>query len=170
MPKATCSIEGCGRAMHARGLCGAHYQRNLRGLPLDTPLRPAPGAREGCSVEGCERPHNAHGLCKKHYTDEWWDRRGNGDGYTARRAHHLAVKYGLTDADYMAMVAAQDGRCALCGSDPARSGGRGDKWLHVDHCHSTGRVRGLLCFPCNNVLGRVEQLGMARIAQYLAPA
>lgn len=59
-------------------------------------------------------------------------------------------KYGLTDADYKALFDRQGGLCALCGTD--RPGGR-FKVLHVDHCHETGRVRGLLCHRCNVALG-----------------
>ena len=44
------------------------------------------------------------------------------------------------------MEAAQDGRCAICGAVSGR--------LFVDHCHTTGNVRGLLCVACNNALGQ----------------
>ncbi len=46
------------------------------------------------------------------------------------------------------MLEAQGGGCAICGKPP------GDIALHVDHCHETGRVRGLLCFSCNAGLGQ----------------
>lgn len=49
------------------------------------------------------------------------------------------------------MLAAQQGRCAICGREP-RSG----KHLHVDHDHDTGRVRGLLCFSCNAAIGQLH--------------
>ena len=55
--------------------------------------------------------------------------------------------YGLTLADYAAMVAAQSGLCAVCGKN------EGDETLCVDHDHSTGKVRGLLCRLCNIGLG-----------------
>jgi hypothetical protein len=57
----------------------------------------------------------------------------------------LMKRYGLSRADFDAMAAAQDGECALCRKVPRK--------LHVDHCHETGRVRGLLCPRCNTALG-----------------
>jgi hypothetical protein len=49
----------------------------------------------------------------------------------------------LSDADYAAMLAAQDGHCALCSNTPKT------RRLHTDHDHKTGHVRGLLCYRCN---------------------
>ncbi len=64
------------------------------------------------------------------------------------RKWHLKTKYGLTPERYDEMLEAQGGGCAICGKPP------GDTALHVDHCHETGRVRGLLCFSCNAGLGQ----------------
>lgn len=66
-----------------------------------------------------------------------------------RRVWALKSRYGLTPERYDELLAAQDGCCAICRAD--RPGGRGD-W-HVDHCHATGTVRGILCARCNRVLG-----------------
>jgi len=62
------------------------------------------------------------------------------------RSAYLRKRYGLTLADYEAMEAAQGGVCALCAKPPV--GG----FLRVDHCHRSGRVRGLLCPSCNTAL------------------
>jgi hypothetical protein len=52
------------------------------------------------------------------------------------------------------MLAAQGGVCAVCRKlNPDRLGRR----LHVDHCHETGRVRGLLCTLCNNAIGQAGE-------------
>jgi len=53
-------------------------------------------------------------------------------------------KYGLSAAEYNAMVITQDGRCAICGAVGE---------LSIDHCHTAGNVRGLLCGTCNTGLG-----------------
>lgn len=53
-------------------------------------------------------------------------------------------KYGLTEEVYSAMLEAQGGRCAICPSTTK---------LSVDHCHDTGKVRGILCHTCNVGLG-----------------
>jgi hypothetical protein len=68
-------------------------------------------------------------------------------------ARHLVRQYGITAADYAAMLLKQGGVCAICSSRTA--GGRGPRF-HVDHCHATGRVRGLLCTMCNARLGTLE--------------
>jgi hypothetical protein len=67
-----------------------------------------------------------------------------------REAHpdrHIRSKYGLTGAEYDAMLIGQRGGCAICGEPP------GSRKLAVDHCHTTGRVRGLLCTNCNKMIG-----------------
>ena len=67
-----------------------------------------------------------------------------------RAAYHLKSRYGLSVDDYSEMLNKQNGGCAICGT--TKPGGRYDK-LHVDHCHETGKVRGLLCHNCNRALG-----------------
>ncbi len=64
------------------------------------------------------------------------------------RDSHLRRKFGITSDRYDEMLVAQGGGCAICGRAP-----RPDISLHVDHEHGTGKVRGLLCFPCNQSLG-----------------
>jgi Recombination endonuclease VII len=54
--------------------------------------------------------------------------------------------YGITLEDYDALLAKQNGVCAICKK-------KSDRTLCVDHCHSTGVVRGLLCLKCNTGLG-----------------
>lgn len=63
-------------------------------------------------------------------------------------------KYGLTVEQFEAMLAEQNGACAICGRKPNY---QNRAYLCVDHCHTTGRVRGLLCVPCNALLGNAQE-------------
>ncbi|GHF21520.1 hypothetical protein GCM10017776_44500 [Streptomyces griseoluteus] len=76
------------------------------------------------------------------------------------RADHLKRQYGITEAERDAMIASQRGLCVICLDAPA---------VHVDHCHETGRVRGVLCFNCNSGLGllRDDPDTARRAAAYL---
>lgn len=81
-----------------------------------------------------------------------------------RRSQHkydLRTRYGLEITEYEAMVAEQSGACAACGDVP-------DRMLVVDHCHKSGRVRGLLCRPCNTALGFMgdDPVLLRRLAEF----
>jgi hypothetical protein len=66
-----------------------------------------------------------------------------------KRGWNRKNRYGLTNADVAAMIADQDGKCAICTEPlPVR--------YHIDHCHSTSRVRGILCHGCNLKLPIIE--------------
>jgi len=66
----------------------------------------------------------------------------------AAHARHIGLTYGITSDEYQRIYQYQGGRCALC----RRATGR-TRRLAVDHCHATGRVRGLCCKYCNRLLG-----------------
>lgn len=85
-----------------------------------------------------------------------------------QRRSHLKKRYGITDADYHAMLAAQGGGCAICKTTEPGNGKSG--WFDVDHCHTTGKVRGLLCRNCNVTAGVVEKKAdlIKKIHDYLA--
>ena len=61
---------------------------------------------------------------------------------------HRERRYGLEPGEYDRRLAQQHGHCAICGQPPPQG-----KQLEVDHCHGLGHVRGLLCGPCNRMLG-----------------
>ncbi len=93
--------------------------------------------------------------------------RASGRKRLVNRKSHLKRSYGLTVDEYDAMLAAQNGVCAVCERSPTPGIS-----LHVDHDHDSGSIRGLLCFRCNNALGDLEDdpslLGAA--AHYLEAA
>lgn len=65
--------------------------------------------------------------------------------------------YGITAADYARMYSKQDGKCAICHQLETSLDKNGNvRILAVDHCHSTGAVRELLCYSCNSMLGQAR--------------
>lgn len=77
----------------------------------------------------------------------------------SRRFRGTMARYNLSKAEYDGLVNRQGGRCALCTKVP----------IHVDHCHKTLRVRGILCGSCNFKLVGLEDLEWRKRAEvYLA--
>ena len=70
----------------------------------------------------------------------------------ARRDSHLKKTYGISLAEYDEMLEEQGNGCAICGTSPEKNGRR----LDVDHCHTTGKIRGLLCHSCNLGIGKFK--------------
>ena len=84
----------------------------------------------------------------------------------ARRRRALKEHYNITPEDYDRMFFEQDGKCAIClGTESYHTSPR----LHVDHCHNTGAVRGLLCSKCNTGIAKFEDQpeSLRRAADYL---
>lgn len=162
--RAVCSREGCERRLHSDNKTGRCSPHNI---PLAT-------GRRVCTIEECKitlDPRNTIGRCAKHRSKSWTARECGYDGcdkklrdknlhgfcqehaYDYRRDYMLRHHYGITVAEYDAMLAEQDGRCYLCGVPP-KAGAKGSAgMLHVDHCHATSIVRRLLCLHCNRGLG-----------------
>ena len=83
-----------------------------------------------------------------------------------RAEQHLFSKYKMTPEEFTFLLESQENKCAICEtSDP---GGRYNKF-HVDHCHKTEKVRGLLCHRCNYALGYFQDnsSNLLRAIQYL---
>ena len=74
-----------------------------------------------------------------------------------------ASKYGVTYEEVIAIR--EKGRCDICGSD----GSEYKLGLHIDHCHKTGEIRGLLCHGCNIGLGSFKEnlTTMKKAMEYL---
>lgn len=71
-------------------------------------------------------------------------------------AYKLKDRYNLTPEQYKKMQAKQNNRCAICGEEETALHNHTKKPLKlaVDHCHTTGKVRGLLCQDCNRGIGK----------------
>jgi len=87
----------------------------------------------------------------------------------SRRSAHLHWRYGLCVEDVLQMLADQKGCCGICGDAIGFEKSEEVKKLHIDHDHTTGKIRKLLCGPCNQGLGLFrEDVGCLRKAiEYL---
>lgn len=85
----------------------------------------------------------ARGKAAKHYASR---------GRAQAPIRHRLAKYGLDASAFAALLEKQHGTCAICRVLLA-GGSAAGHGLAVDHCHTTGRVRGLLCNHCNRGLG-----------------
>jgi len=94
-----------------------------------------------------------HAKSKKrvrHNTTKW--AKENPELYALHKFRSKLKKYGLTEESYNALVSKQNNCCAICGTNPMAIG----EELSIDHCHETGKVRGLLCRPCNLGIGNLK--------------
>lgn len=140
-------------------MCGACYERTLR------EENPEYGQRQAAQCISWIRANKekvAAGILRRKKAREAdpilmaaWNRR--------KRSSMLMQKYGITIDDYDRMLVEQKGGCAICSREP------GQIPLHVDHCHETNTVRGLLCHQCNWYLGTLEhdEVVVLRLLSYL---
>jgi hypothetical protein len=116
-----------------------------------------------CKKCGLEKPRGAfgpHGTAKKGVKSECRPceaerakeyRLANREAVAAiNRRTMLKTKYGMTEKVFSMLLAAQGYKCAVCGTEAP--GGKGNGFV-VDHCHTGGQIRGLLCTSCNTGLG-----------------
>jgi len=172
-------VADCSRAHKARGYCGTHYAQYFRGAEITDQIKVRVSEKlPSCTEADCDQPVKAKGLCKMHYArllrhghtkypdrkkppkacaipncDNWRYARGLCNAHYAKTLRWAA--YGLDAHGYIAMLEAQKGVCAICGKPERRVDGSSQKIkdLAVDHCHTSNRLRALLCFNCNTGLG-----------------
>ena len=70
-----------------------------------------------------------------------------------KRAWHLLKNYGLTIEDYNKILGDQNNKCPICDEKLKVIGINDVRKPNIDHCHVTGKVRGILCHRCNKALG-----------------
>jgi Recombination endonuclease VII len=166
----------CAPCREKRSAYTASYRRNNPGKWNDYMRKRGDGLRDAGKCTGCggaPRPTKKQcGPCaaaglgrrKKYYAShrnvemaraKAWKSANPGRHAVFQRRSHLKLRYGLTEARYNEMLAAQGGACAICG-DPQPD--KRKKFLDIDHDHLTGAVRGLLCTPCNVHLPCVEDV------------
>ncbi len=76
------------------------------------------------------------------------------------KVNKLRRNFKLEYKEYLEMIVIQDNKCKICGNEETIKTHSMDsipKHLAVDHCHNTGKIRGLLCMRCNTILGKVNE-------------
>jgi hypothetical protein len=108
-----------------------------------------------CSHEGpAEGFANGRNTCRACWTIDT-RRRVDKDRpltYARNTEWRIRAKYGITGQDYEDMLWDQNYACAICAEPPAAN-----RKLCIDHCHTTGRVRGLLCNNRNALIGMARE-------------
>jgi hypothetical protein len=79
-----------------------------------------------------------------------WRRNNRAKFLASARNSNLKHNYGITEIDYQNMLSSQHGHCLACSRTPDNEH---HKRLFVDHNHTTGKIRGLLCSRCNSIIG-----------------
>lgn len=81
-------------------------------------------------------------------------------------SNELKKTYGICLVDFNELRLKQDFLCAICGKHETES----NKGLHIDHCHETKKVRGLLCNSCNLAIGMMKHnvTILSKAIQYLS--
>ena len=88
-----------------------------------------------------------HKLYRKQFPEKVhvWDHKN-------RKAKQLWAVYRIRKEDYDRVLAAQENTCAICHVEFTKN-----RMPHVDHCHETGKLRGLLCPQCNTGIGQFQE-------------
>lgn len=93
-------------------------------------------------------PMGRHSWCKD-CNNRYWRDKGRPRATTEQRRHwSRRTRYKMGTPDYEAMLLAQGGTCAICETEM--------KHPRIDHCHVTGKVRGILCQACNLKLAGID--------------
>jgi hypothetical protein len=127
----------CGHSpYYAKNLCRKCYERDLRRRNPEFAER----QRENCRKWSDENHERKQAAAKEYHRNM---------SYEQTRAHTLKSRFGITLIEYDALAAKQGNKCALCEKPQADL----NRPLSVDHCHTTGMIRGLLCRRCNCGVG-----------------
>ncbi len=124
----------------------AYSQHILNHLPICGTCGDVKSVREMSKAS----PHRCKACSRKAMKD--WIAKHPKQYERCRRASHMRKKYGITLSEYDAIVQAQAGLCPICRRVLSDTDPRGFR-PHVDHCHETGKTRGVLCGRCNRGLG-----------------
>lgn len=168
---ATCWVEKCSRRVDSKRLCNYHARR-ARGGRLIVPPELGIVLNGPCSFTGCDRPHITKGLCHSHYTQlqtgkelrelRDWGKYNKGEHICAiNKCRKVAISSGLCvgHKSMQRQYGLSPERLIEIWKNPTCSnpGCENITRLHMDHDHSTGEFRALLCGGCNSALGFLKE-------------
>lgn len=113
--------------------------------------KPIEDFKKGKQYKGGYRPQCI--PCCREYNTESYHKHKHKHPYDYEKDKNSKLQraYGISYQEYLTMLEAQDNKCAICGTeDPGR------RAFAVDHCHDTGKIRGLLCSNCNTGIGNLR--------------
>jgi predicted metal-dependent hydrolase len=151
-PKSTASCVDCSGVIYAKDRCSRHYHQRYRKKNkkiVQAATRKYRQSEKGQTTESKNR---------QRYYEE------NKEEILQKALHARLQTLGISVEEYMTLLKKQKGVCGICRKAPVK------RRLAVDHCHQTGRVRGLLCGPCNTGLGLLgdNAKGVKMALSYLA--
>jgi hypothetical protein len=149
--------RGCGQWRRCGGSRGEHPCQSHDNARRDVriSMRTCQNWGEDKLLSEFPRDRRQCRTCTSRQAREWRIR--NRERHHANfRRWELRTKFALTPEEYDALLAAQGGVCAICGTAERECRDGQPKHFAIDHDHRTGRVRGLLCHLCNQTLGRMK--------------
>lgn len=171
-----CKGPECERPARKLGYCRTHYQQwSNRGRVWVIGSLVGRQTYTECLAFGCGAETTVWGYCERHAREHlgacvilWCEetvrlkRLGLCDQH-ARQNRYMKHHYGIGILERYGLAERQGYRCAACGVPDERGS------LHVDHCHETGKVRGLLCGNCNRAIGLFQDnpAALRAAAEYL---
>lgn len=151
----TCSFDGCDNSIKCKELCSGHHSQFLRGQTLSILGK---GIKYWNEVD-LNTP-SGYKVCRSCLETKLLTEFSNTKPSRSKDGRHAYClvcsrfkeklwKYGITKDEYVSLYEFQNGCCAICNLElPFMT-----RDTHLDHCHSTNKIRGILCRSCNVGLG-----------------
>lgn len=178
-----CRVEGCiNQKPYKSTLCVMHRQRWYKYKSFELPKRFPEGTVTYCGLHGYLTKEQTYCHSKTKYGNPVYKckkckyqavlkyRKINREKHLAQqrcydstnpkrrlsRFKERLKKFNITIEQYEEIYQKQNGLCAICKKDERRLNKSKKTKLCIDHCHRTGKVRGLLCWKCNALLGHAD--------------
>ncbi len=165
MKNIICKVKSCNKPSRTKQLCDMHYTRTYRYGQLEIPFSEVEeyaqnGAYkcQSCSLfkdrldfsSDKSTKYGVCAYCKQCHSKK--QKKSYSENKTRHKNSSLKSRFGITLKQYNVLLSKQNFRCAICLRSEIDNG----KSLAVDHNHTTGAIRGLLCIKCNFGIGQFE--------------